>query len=78
MTAAEFKRKWGRFTGKDTSAYQQHSDGPAPARIGGVEKGINHGFRGFHGWERDGDPHPDPPIRWEREKIKWRLNLVPA
>jgi len=24
MTAAEFKKKWQRFTGKETSAYQKH------------------------------------------------------
>ncbi|MCX6901911.1 MAG: hypothetical protein NTW03_00210 [Verrucomicrobia bacterium] len=24
MTAAEFKRKWGRFTGKESAAYQEH------------------------------------------------------
>jgi len=26
MTAAEFKRKWGRFTGKESAAYQSHFD----------------------------------------------------
>ncbi len=26
MTAAEFKKKWGRYTGKETSAYQGHFD----------------------------------------------------
>jgi hypothetical protein len=26
MTAAEFKRKWVRYTGKETSAYQTHFD----------------------------------------------------
>jgi type II restriction/modification system DNA methylase subunit YeeA len=26
MTAAEFKKKWGRFSGKETSAYQSHFD----------------------------------------------------
>src|SRR5436309_14770739 len=24
MTAAEFKRKWARYSGKETSAYQEH------------------------------------------------------
>ena len=24
MTVAEFKRKWARYTGKETSAYQEH------------------------------------------------------
>ena len=24
MTAAEFKKKWSRFQGKETSAYQEH------------------------------------------------------
>ena len=24
MTGAEFKRKWGRFTGKESAAYQEH------------------------------------------------------
>ena len=24
MTAAEFKRKWSRYQGKETSAYQEH------------------------------------------------------
>ena len=24
MTAAEFKKKWSRYTGKETSAYQEH------------------------------------------------------
>jgi hypothetical protein len=38
MTAAEFKRKWARYTGKETSAYQEHFtdlcrllDHPTPA-----------------------------------------------
>ena len=26
MTAAEFKRKWSRYQGKETSAYQSHFD----------------------------------------------------
>ena len=26
MTAAEFKRKWSRFTGKESAAYQSHFD----------------------------------------------------
>ena len=26
MTAAEFKRKWSRYEGKETSAYQSHFD----------------------------------------------------
>jgi hypothetical protein len=26
MTAAEFKKKWSRFQGKETSAYQGHFD----------------------------------------------------
>jgi len=24
MTAAEFKKKWSRYTGKESSAYQEH------------------------------------------------------
>lgn len=26
MTAAEFKKKWSRYSGKETSAYQRHFD----------------------------------------------------
>jgi len=26
MTAAEFKKKWSRYQGKETSAYQGHFD----------------------------------------------------
>lgn len=26
MTAAEFKKKWGRYEGKETSGYQGHFD----------------------------------------------------
>ena len=26
MTAAEFKKKWSRYQGKETSAYQSHFD----------------------------------------------------
>jgi hypothetical protein len=28
MTAAEFKKKWSRYTGKESSAYQEHFNDP--------------------------------------------------
>ena len=40
MTAAEFKRKWARYSGKETSAYQEHFNDlcallgqPSPAAV---------------------------------------------
>ena len=40
MTAAEFKKKWSRYTGKESSAYQEHFNDlcrllgqPTPGRI---------------------------------------------
>jgi hypothetical protein len=34
MTAAEFKKKWARYQGKETSAYQEHfNDGLAAASL---------------------------------------------
>ncbi len=28
MTSAEFKRKWARFSGKESAAYQEHFSDP--------------------------------------------------
>jgi hypothetical protein len=38
MAATEFKMTWARFTGKETSAGQEHFNKPAPCRTGGSRR----------------------------------------